>query len=138
MKANELRIGNWVNDVKGGGYNVPGFQRVRKIDEKGVNHWQDMGASGYAKFEDIEPIPLTPEILVKAGFKRWHDGTHRKQIDEYIVFHVEEDGCYGFWSDSKENEADFTLRSQDNHIEYLHQLQNLFFALTGQELEIEL
>lgn len=89
LKANELRIGNWihVNVTDGTTKNIQvDADAIKEIDE-------------YPK--GFEPIPLTHEIVHKANY-------HPTQ-----------------WS----------ILSQ---IKYVHQLQNLHFALTGKELEIEL
>jgi hypothetical protein len=86
------------------------------------------------KFAEIDPIPLTSEWLERMGLKQDHtkqswfhrvfvaaDG--RLQIEEYQdTFHISEDGgVFRVGPDLK----------------YVHQLQNLFFALTGQELAVK-
>ena len=116
MEAKELRIGNWVlindtpNIIRGGG--------IAAIE------------AGYFKMP-LCPIPLTPEILVKAGFE--------------VINHVH---GYSFYSmDRKGQKRDrpaidiydtktLYMGQWVNHCKYVHQLQNLYFALTGEELEI--
>ena len=72
-------------------------------------------------------IPLTEEWLIKLGFME-HDAAFDK--DEWC-FYIEKHG--GNWC---------LLMLRDNFyiktIEYVHQLQNLYYALTGEELEINL
>ena len=73
---------------------------------------------------DFKPIPLTEEWLVKFGF----------EYDVLEEFYFEMNGIRGQFY---EEENSFEL----DHYElancyYVHQLQNLYFALTGQELEI--
>jgi hypothetical protein len=76
------------------------------------------------------PIALTPEILEKCGFKLLSDF--------YGLQHT-----YGYIAILFENS---TLMIEDLHDDsvnikapkYLHQLQNLYFALTGEELQIKL
>jgi hypothetical protein len=120
MKPQELRIGNWVLMD-----NEP--TRVESISDNAINLFSDW--EFYFK-----PIPLTPEILDKAGFRK---------INYY------EGNAFGLEiSDSHElvcNERMFWLACDDSfynepldHIKYLHQLQNLYFALTGEELNIQL
>lgn len=90
---------------------------------------------------DLRPIPLTPEILEKAGFETF-GGRYSKRIDEYILLVVDPADFYryGFYSFSKDFEDHHNpiILSQDNFVESLHQLQNLYFALTGTELEVSL
>lgn len=69
----------------------------------------------------MDPIPLTPEILEKCDFDEWGFQIVRK--DGYISI-----------------QANQYIMDEENEIatcEYLHQLQNLYFALTGEELEIK-
>mgnify|MGYP003656513470 FL=1 len=73
---------------------------------------------------DFKPIPLTEEWLVKFGF----------EYDVLEEFYFEINDIRGQFY---EEENSFEL----DHYElancyYVHQLQNLYFALTGQELEI--
>jgi hypothetical protein len=128
MNYKELRIENWVK-AKGEYFQISG------ICEAFPNLDTIKFGAGVITWKDIEPIPLTEEILLKAGFKRYgKDGVVRKCIlgdgspgkhREYIKFTYI--GCYYI--------------NYDNYnvvIYYVHQLQNLYFALTGEELEIKL
>lgn len=109
MNANELRIGNLV--IYGGS--------VVKMNLHEFTH--------FLRFpETYTPIILTEEILLKCGFEFSHiTGDER-----------------GF-SNKKIN---LLINAYDNNIikfnvfiiKHLHQLQNLYFALAGTELEIEL
>lgn len=79
----------------------------------------------------LQPIPLTPEILIAAGF--------RQSLSRKNNFHI--NGlkyCYSIKHrefNIKTNESCY-IRITD--IENVHQLQNLYFALTGKELEIKI
>lgn len=76
--------------------------------------------------EDYSPIPLTPEILERAGFI---NGTKVIQTslstDEFYV-------------DLMDKDAGFNDKRIWFSCKNLHQLQNLYFALTGEELTIKL
>lgn len=114
IKANELRIGNWILPE----HNLDGdFHLVTGIGEGSVN--------GYIQ-DWYSPIPLTPEILEKCGF----EATNGIEIKNYIwlVIHCDsgEANIYNIYK----NET-LQLRIE---CKYLHQLQNLYFALTGEEL----
>ena len=75
--------------------------------------------------EDIQPIPLTPEMLEKAGWRLLFEKTY-------------ENNKFDIWlSESKNGGYTFTSRPDGGKLLYfLHQLQNLYFALTGEELRI--
>lgn len=114
INANELRIGNYVIATNG---------EYVAIDAGGINAI----ANGWLGNEElpITAIPLTPEILEKAGFVHdtaWGLFTIKTETGEIIL------------SD------DYILQSTDTltKLYFLHQLQNLYFALCGEELEISL
>lgn len=117
IQANELRIGNLVlnKDQKP--------IKVNTILFSGINHWQDMGASGMDSCFDLNPIPLTEDILVKCGFNdtiyEWTKGSIVVKWSSRIVSSGLRQGLY--------------VEGLD-HIQYLHQLQNLYYALTQTEL----
>lgn len=145
MDAKELRIGNYFIDIIGGGWcNANELQQVESIGHYGVNNWQDMGASGCCKFDKMKPIPLTEQWLSDFGFiKKDYVGKWG-----YVYYYSHNDYNYVI-------EKDFTPRShwvgiehtdcpnpEDDYkpinfvygIFYVHQLQNLFFILLGEEL----
>ena len=83
--------------------------------------------------EDLEPIPLTPEILEKCGLSKINEST----IDAY--WHAGSSGHpeIQIWHIM----GKFNVRYHSGKsitCEHLHQLQNIYFAFTGQELEINL
>jgi len=123
MKATELRIGNWVcNDFTREDIEVYPMMIHRLSKIEGEHH--------------IKPIPLTEEWLIKFGLKL-HDlssrtnphlmdvvGKYRKNdLLEYVI--SSDDDSHGGWS------------YYTKKIEHVHQLQNLYFALTGEELTIK-
>ena len=127
MEAKDLRINNWIiidgvlvrvrgvysftngsfknNEGRVDAYRYDSIFEPKEISA-GINHF--------------EPIPLTEEWLVKLGFEKlegWDDMYYFKigdfQIYEYNVSGYEFD---------------------DFEIKHVHQLQNLYFALTNEEL----
>lgn len=103
IKANELRIGNWV--MLAGAYWQIGF--AEEID---VHHF--------------EPIELSPEILEKAGL------TKSDKVD--IAYTI------SIFTNLPDGKIHRYHKEGLSEPKYLHQLQNLYFALTGTELEINL
>jgi hypothetical protein len=81
MKANELMIGDWVHVEAHRGFNAQNVRVETIPDNDGDNeyghHYGHIGVwleSDDNDFRDVEakhlqPIPLTPEILEKNGFK---------------------------------------------------------------------
>lgn len=79
----------------------------------------------------LNPIPLSLEILEKCGFDgNSHPKRRFKRMDGVLTLYFE-NGVF-----TMEDEDYF----QNNmpHIKSLHQLQNLYYALTNEELEIKL
>ena len=76
----------------------------------------------------VEGIPLTEEWLLKFGF----DENLELVIRESLSIEFNEDMQASLWAGLYiAGEAD-SLK-----IEYVHQLQNLYFALTGEDLEVK-
>jgi hypothetical protein len=116
FNAKDLRIGNKV-DLYGS------IATIQAIDF----------STGYAITKG-RPISLTEEILFKCGFNKIYvtdpqleNSQSKWYIDDLEIFKFEDNHEYLFFS-----------FGQDFKIIYLHQLQNLYFELTGKELEIKL
>lgn len=109
MTANELRIGNLV-DVCGSIVNVDPVDILVFTQDKLI--WG--------------PIPLTEEWLVKFGFIDCNYTMDFGELTFSWASRVISTGVRNGWS-----------CDQYPHIRYVHQVQNLYFALTGTELEIK-
>jgi hypothetical protein len=134
MKAQELRIGNLVKTPRG----------IKSINGLGFKDTVVSSKDYYATFNNLhegyfldhcEPIPLTEEILLKAGFvsggaKQWLFITLDKKDECYLYFNPLGKGIA---IDQNGIECSFEIE-----LNYLHQLQNLYFALTNEELTINL
>ena len=105
MKANELRIGNYVKDP---------YNKTIKL----VSIEKDASM--------LRPISLTEEWLLKFGF-------NKNILTTSIRFWITDFNIREF-NKSKKIQVSYR-NSIYNHIEYVHQLQNLYFALTGEELK---
>jgi hypothetical protein len=158
IKANELRIYNFIGCKKSndkGIYQVEGidgWERVfktpkdKEIYEKPISvgrmetqavYWDErlIRICGGARNDELlresqlKPITLTEEWLIKFGFIEWdykqfqspyYSGSH------YVI----KTGI----------PSPFNYMVNDKlimHIKYVHQLQNIYFLLTGQELKIK-
>lgn len=75
----------------------------------------------------INPIPITEEWLVKLGFVNRENGWMRLVICEDF-FYISWELLHGVCLSINFNSTSLV------HIKYIHQLQNLIYALTGEEL----
>ena len=122
MKATELRLGNYVT-------------QIGELFQVSVDILKEMESH-----DDVyTPIPLTEEWLIKFGFKigywanegRWFyhpDYGDRDIKNKFILNDIENRGIFSF---------DWRGTERLATIQYVHQLQNLYFALTGEELAIK-
>ena len=124
IAANELRMGNWVM------YDNRLFQ-IEAISRSLPCLNTDEFGIGVVDWNNINPIPLTPEILEKCGLKNGNSELDRNvfySTNKHLAqFSVNISGSFGIYVG-----VFIALRSV--HLEYLHQLQNLYFALTNEEL----
>lgn len=146
MNTKELRIGNFIS-------NGGGIVHVTELDEHGASvvDGEDYASEVYMLINNFSPVPLTPEWLEKFGFIRQADLVENKvwlPNGGISQFH----GAEIFRNESyqdvylDENVFHFILAQDDNQISTIytskeiksvHQLQNLYFALTGEELTIK-
>lgn len=149
MKIIELRIGNIVGfknrtdcycvvtDLSSAG----GIHLIRKFYDGDEDDQPEV-------IDDITPIPLTEEWLLKFGFKKAD-----KKLDIYpesfILDNIMESRLYlrpsyqggYYWGFLTESFIDGGYEKDHEFYDnrpmlYVHQLQNLYFALTGEELTI--
>lgn len=148
MKTNELRIGNFVNCALNEQIRIP-ESTVRRVDamlpfgEIIVDLKPTDSFTIKCPIVHCTGIPLTEEWLVKFGFK--------KVIGWYINVREHADGLFDSLeladnNDKAENQFyvyfrnmrietdDYVLLRKD--LKYVHELQNLYFALTGEELKV--
>lgn len=143
MKANELRIGNLVSDICGKTLTIDRFYGKKiECDIKNMPNKDpltNIPIYYHPLTEEIEfckPIPITEEWLLKFGFEREYE--LRKTVyhmNNYsIILWVYKNGRIDLrigGIDFKDKDVRF------KKYQYVHQLQNLYYALTQTELEIE-
>jgi hypothetical protein len=118
IQANELRMGNYVKH--------PSYKDPIQINGVDKNDIFNM-TTGEIPLHVINPIPLTEQWLIDFGFKYFADQQYEKQYD-YLCFNWDKEcGLIIFIDNSTDSFS-------QEHIKYVHQLQNLYFALTGIEL----
>ena len=111
MEAKELRIGNYV-DLYGNA------AQIHRTDFSKNEH-------GIA-VEEGKPIALTSEWLVKLGFVYNPKYTY-ENVYEFKNIQLAYSNTEGWYLGNEETELE---------IKYIHQLQNLYFALTQEELTL--
>ena len=135
MKANELRIGNIVthDDYSGEIFEVisilpnPDMRNSYMIDTRGGKN-----GTWVNDISLVNPVPLTIKWLLKFGFIQ--------DLEEDVSYYAYAENCpydrieFNYLRDCwvlRDNEGMYYEGPQ-----YVHQLQNLYFAMTGEELEI--
>jgi len=132
----ELRIGNHVKFPyqKDNEYLV-----IEGIKDDYIYYSARSVSNMNAPLDAIEPIPITEDLLLRLGFEK--DGeSYNSPSDEFdIILHQNE----GMWTASNVFINSIQgISSGENFVcmgdcfKYIHQLQNLYFALTGQELTL--
>lgn len=110
IQANELRIGNWVNHNPSG------------VNFKIISyHFNELFSDPNKPL--IKPIPLTEKWLLRFGFFKSSLDYFKKKG---IIVKKEDDGRFECF-----------LGSSIPRLLHVHQLQNLYFALTGEELTLQ-
>lgn len=145
MKANELRLGNWIH--------ISSLTDGSEIDvECKLFHLQEMNTTIRYHYK---PIPLTEEWLLKFGFEH-HNNKSEYFNEQVFMKDVEDNGniktitvkilSSGYQVVTK---YEVLLTNEYRWGEqlvgrvywkddlYVHQLQNLYFALTGEELTLK-
>ena len=117
MKSDELRIGNIVE------YRV--FDELAEPKEEWVKNVVDLDDLKVVETSDnYRPMKLTGEIFNEFQFE-WKNNALRRE--EFCVRQ-----CGWAWAMYMSNEK----HNMEMRLEYVHQLQNLYFALTGDELKL--
>ena len=129
MEKTELRIGNlveypaWNNDVSKAYFSI----RDIHFDEGKIGLTNGIIKLPSSHLDFIKPIQLTEEWLLKFGFEK-ADEIYFIEFDVYSMTIKEyEKGNYILNPETHFNYVD---------IKYVHQLQNLYFALTNEELTL--
>lgn len=131
IDSRELRIGNLIYEESAvlAGNNM--LQKVKSISEDTIGVESDLLGVKLTRPQYCSPIPLTPEILKKAGWIVVDQGSGEYWWNERAIwFHIIKNKEVGNLF------ANFNGNAV--YIKYVHQLQNLYFALTQTEITINM
>lgn len=118
INANELRIGDIILYDEDNLY-----CKVLTIDTLGMTvDFMKNGEIEWLEYENFSPIPLTPKILEKCGFDNYRVGLWGNTYSLGVIKLL------------KDKEIYILVDIPKCEITSLHQLQNLYFALTNTEL----
>lgn len=124
MKENELRIDNYVKETIEN--EIVQIASIIQVENE-IFDFEVKDENGmFSNVQDeIEPIPLTEQWLLKFGFEKCEYSIPDLFINKKL--RIKQDSR-GFWISACYN---FIL------IKHIHQLQNLYFVLTGDELTLK-
>jgi len=131
IQANELRIGNCLyND------DTDDIMVVSRIESKDYTKWNNNNEYNIIAFKivtndgyyegDFRPIPLTEEWLLKFGFEYRGGHGYKSPMGENFYFSIGNGFIHEMYR-----------HTNFKGVKYVHQLQNLYFVLTGEELTIK-
>lgn len=119
--CNGLRIGNYLKYK-----NTNDLAIVELIHKKHFDCRDEFGL--FTPNGNYEPITLNEEWFIKLGFKKLRDGERfeleKFSIDLYSEFFPKGRVYYNSWA------------IIDKKIDYVHELQNLYFTITQRELTV--
>lgn len=126
INANELRVGNVLLRKN----KFDGKPRITRLI--GMMIFQ-----AEREPEEFEPIILTPEIFYNCGFSPDSNGWKLKISESLFLWWGNLEQTIRLCSTDVDWSCPVYLKAPIYHFQYLHQLQNLYFALVGEELTIK-
>lgn len=148
MQVKELKIGSLLGVFEEAPYG--GTEMVQLISVAGMKFEYDKEDKVFFVYDyktdewvniiDLKPIPLTGEWLVKFGFE-WNE----PEDDDYSLGFTLDIGDIYYLSITPTDRTFYNIFERadettpaylpNKKLEYVHQLQNLYLALIGKELE---
>tara|TARA_R110000868_G_scaffold121009_1_gene321070 strand:- start:771 stop:1175 length:405 start_codon:yes stop_codon:yes gene_type:complete len=133
MEKEELRIGNFVL------FGEDGTEfKVTGIYDDGLNVKNDHKET-YIGIDAFEGIKLSEKNLLNFGFQYYkHSDELEINEDLYLIYtKCNTDKVIFIQSTGQDDDGRLQLTTIHPRCVYVHQLQNLYFALTGEELKIK-
>ena len=134
MNANELRINNWVE------YEGRYFQLYAIDANMPFLNTAEFGV-GVVDYNNIFPIPLSPEMIEKFDFSERYNSGVSSNKDHFILlinstrFYFRPSYQGGFYWGIVDKDIDNPHEPNDCiPLQSLHQFQNWYFIMAGEEL----
>ena len=124
INANELRRGNIITYIK--------INKKKQVIVSGIATTMIACKECATGFEHFEPIPLSEDWLLKFGFVKCGNLITTQTIKAPIIGSFSLLLSEGKWFFVPNVRIEWSVE-----ITHVHQLQNLYFALTGEELKIK-
>jgi len=122
IPSNELRFNNWIKYADKDYWIKDVIGKPCQIDI-------DIFIEAESKPDLYEPITLSPDVLEKVGFSRVD---HIHGYSFYTLSKSKKNRCHIDIYPEKTQWMSYSVK----HCKYLHELQNLYYSLTGSELEV--
>lgn len=131
MKTNDLRIGNYLKRNNK-------IVKVNGLSRNEVKYTDNDKGEIVYDIMFFQPIELTEELLVKIGFEKYDEAMniYAFENERAIVVYVLDRKLLKI--EGVENGVLIDRNIRLNNVEHLHQLQNAYYCLTNEELNIEL
>jgi hypothetical protein len=126
MKANELRLGNIIMFAD---YDGVVYKKISAIKLNEFGFYSDIDGTN---FGICEPVLITKEWLLKLGFE-YSDFYKNYKIKAGQYFNsikYDNDDCEWCYNNDSSDAGCYYVCS----IKYIHELQNLYFAINQQEI----
>lgn len=133
IQENELKLNNLIIPLIG---SLEHIGKITSISSNFINYdliddnfEEYLSISHESTLSNIKPIPLTEEWLLKFGFEKGNDFIgdcfYIEREKEDFVLHPKKDYFY------------FYFLYDSVEVKHVHQLQNLYFVLTNEELTLK-
>ncbi|WP_428743193.1 hypothetical protein [Tenacibaculum sp.] len=129
IETKELRIGNYF------------IGHDNKVFEWSLFHFALLQNETGITLDEIikEPISLTEDWLLRFGFERVDTQFYKKEIGGNVFilvnYNKRSTGCFGAVTFETDLKEDSYVGHIKKRCKYIHELQNLYFSLTGEELK---
>lgn len=128
MKPNELRIGNYIEHIDHGIFEVEIITSDGRI---GLKDWE------FLNIKYLKPVKLNQKLLIEFGFKKEQSNYNNYRswyelFDDYILIRSND-----IITKYRNFQFVYLVNYDFVKIKYTHRLQNLYFILTGKELKFK-
>ena len=141
MEVQNLRIGNYIQAKYYDEDDNEAIElcRVVTLDSVGAAEYpicvESLGSSGREHYIEFEPVPITEDWLIRFGFEKSKGNFSIDfnlgylELEYHVIMDLWEFNIVNV-GDSWDDPVSMPLKSP----QFIHQLQNLYFSLTGEEL----